>query len=66
MMTWIRDLRMKRNVSQAKIPTECNISRQHYNFIQHKKRRPSPELAQRIAEVLGIPSEWPRLLQDKI
>lgn len=66
MMTWIRDLRMKRNVSQAKIATECNISRQHYNFIENKKRRPSPELAQRIAEVLGIPNEWPRLLQDKI
>lgn len=66
MMTWIRDLRLKRNFSQTELASECKISRQHYNFIENRKRRPSPEVAQRIMDVLGEPNEWPRLLKGNI
>ena len=41
------------------------ISYAYYNFIERGRRRPSPDVAKRIAAVLGFTDEWYRLLDDK-
>lgn len=66
MLIWLKELREQKNKSQTTVAKECNISRQYYSFIENKKRRPSPQVAQRITAVLGVPDAWPDLLRDKI
>ena len=41
---------------------KSGISYPHYNFIENGKRRPSVEVAKRIAGVLGF--EWTRFFED--
>lgn len=48
--------RINKNLSQATVAKKANISRSHYANIEHGKRRPSPEVAQAIADVLGV--DW--------
>ena len=42
----------------------AGISYPYYNFIENGNRRPSPEVAKRIARVLGFPDEWYKLLES--
>lgn len=62
-MKWLTEMRIKGNLSQMEVAKKCAISRQHYSFIENGDRRPSPEVAKRIAGVLGFASEWYRLLE---
>jgi len=62
-MKWLTEMRVKGNLSQIEVAKKCAISRQYYNFIENGLRRPSPEVAKRIADVLGFGSEWYRLLE---
>ena len=39
------------------------ISRAGYTMIETGRRRPSPDVAKRIATVLGFPNDWYRLLE---
>ena len=64
MNTWLLELRNKKHASQTEIAKQSNISRQYYNLIENSRRRPSPEVAQRIACVLGFPDTWYRLLEQ--
>lgn len=62
-MKWLTEMRIKGNLSQVDVAKKCAISRQYYNFIEKGTRRPSPEVAKRIAAVLGFSNEWYRLLE---
>lgn len=64
MRQWLYDIRNERNLSQAYVTLNAKISRQYYNFIEHGERRPSPQVAKRIAKVLDFPSEWYKLLES--
>ena len=57
-MKWLTEMRIKENLSQIEVAKKCAISRQYYNFIENGVRRPSPEVAKRIADLLGFVSEW--------
>ena len=62
MRQWLYDIRNGKNLSQAHVALNAKISRQYYNFIEHGERRPSPQVAKRIAKVLDFPSEGYRLI----
>lgn len=64
-MKWLTEIRKRMNLSQREVATNCAISRQYYNFIERGHRRPSPDVAKRIAAVLGFADEWYKLLDDK-
>jgi len=52
-MKWLTEMRIKGNLSQIEVAKKCAISRQYYNFIENGLRRPSPEVAKRIADGCG-------------
>lgn len=64
MNTWLLELRTQKNVSQTEIAKQSNISRQYYNLIENNRRRPSPQVAKRIAAVLGFSDNWYKLLEQ--
>jgi len=62
---WLKKLMKKNNLNQFTLAQEANITSSHVSYIISGKRRPSPEVAKRIAKVLGIESEWYRLLEQE-
>lgn len=56
--------RLNTNFSQSDIANLVGISRQYYNSIENGIRRPSPEIAKRIANCLDFKDEWYKLLED--
>jgi len=63
MREWLRELRMKNSLSQKKIAQMIEISQNYYSNIENGNRRPSPQVAKRIADILGFRDEWYRLLE---
>lgn len=53
---WLIKLREKRKLSQKEVSELLNVTQQMYSYIEVGKRRPSPELAQKIARVLNF--DW--------
>lgn len=62
---WLFDIRNKKQLSQQAIANKAGITVQHYNYIENNHRRPSPDVAKRIADTLGFSDEWYRLLDTK-
>ncbi len=60
----IKAIRHKLNLSQATVAKEAGISQNHYCNIEIHRRRPSPQVAVRIAATLGISDDWYRLLEQ--
>ena len=56
-MQWLIEIRKRKSLSQREIAENCAISRQYYNFIEHGRRRPSPDVTKKIATVLGFADE---------
>lgn len=52
----LKEKRLAMNMSQKRFAETCGMSQQHYAFIEAGTRRPSPEKAKKIAEVLGF--DW--------
>ncbi len=50
------------NLSQEEVAKKVNIGRQYYNAIENGKRRPSIELAKKLAEVLK--TDWTIFFTD--
>ena len=50
--TSLEERRLKKGLSQEEVAREAGISRAAYTNIENGKRRPSPEVAQKIAKVL--------------
>lgn len=55
--------RIERNLSQQEVADATSISLSYYSLIERGKRRPSPEVAQRLAGFLGMPERWTELLK---
>ena len=62
-MGLLKRMRMEALYSQKEFAQVIGISQNHYSNIENGVRRPSPEVAKRIADVLGFGSEWYRLLE---
>jgi predicted transcriptional regulator, xre family len=62
-MRLLKKMRMEALYSQKEFAQVIGISQNHYSNIENGVRRPSPEVAKRIADVLGFGSEWYRLLE---
>ena len=60
----IKTIRLSLNLSQAMVAHEAGISQNHYSNIESNRRRPSPQVAQRIASVLGFQDTWYKLLEQ--
>ncbi len=61
--TTLEEIRGKKGVSQKEVARAAGISRAAYTNIELGKRRPSPEVAQKIAKFLKFPwtkffTEW--------
>ena len=60
---WLVDYRKKAQLSQKETASKVGIAYSFYNFIENGERRPSPEVAKKIAAVLGFEDEWYKLLE---
>ena len=60
---WLKTIRENKGMSQDEVAKDVKVSRQYYNFIENGDRRPSPEVAKKIATVLGFKNEWYKLLE---
>ncbi len=61
---WLRDIRIKNKLTQRDAAAKAGITVQMYNYIENNHRRPSPEVAKRIANVMGFTDDWYRLLDS--
>lgn len=55
--SWLIGYRESKNLTQEQVAELCEIKRPYYTMIELGKRRPSVEVAKKIARVLGF--EWP-------
>jgi len=58
---WLIDIRNGR--SQTQIAKEAGITQQMYSFIELGERRPSVEVAKKIAAVMGF--HWTRFFEEE-
>jgi len=58
---WLLDLRKGR--TQAEVAKEAGITQQMYSFIELGERRPSVEVAKKIAAVMGF--HWTKFFEDE-
>lgn len=61
MREWLIRLRGKR--SQAEVAAECGVSQQFYSAIELGERRPSVDVAKKIAAALGF--RWTLFFEDE-
>ena len=59
----LKKLRQERNLSQNDVATNLNISQNHYSNIEIGNRKPSVNIAKKIAEFYGFEAEWFKLLE---
>lgn len=52
-----------KGTTHQKVANEANIDRSYFTQIVNGQRSPSPNVARRIAKVLGFSDEWYRLLE---
>lgn len=60
---FLKQYRTRLGLTQEAVAEEVKISRAGYTMIETGRRRPSPDVAKRIATVLGFPDDWYRLLE---
>lgn len=53
---WLIEIRNKRKFTQKKVADLCDINRAYYTMIENGKRRPSVEVAKKIADILSF--DW--------
>lgn len=59
---WLAQIRKARGISQQQVADAAGISRAGYTNIEIEKRRPSPEVAQKIGATLGF--DWTRFFEN--
>ena len=64
-MNFLKSRRISKNQKQVDVAKAVGISGGYYSMVETGERRPSPEVAKRIADVLGFGSEWYRLLETE-
>lgn len=63
MRVWLKDIRKGLHMTQYRIADMVGIKRPYYSFIESGKRRPSPQIAQKIAQIMHF--DWTRFFVDK-
>lgn len=61
-MEWLKTQRELRDMTQKQVADRSKISRAYYTNIELGHKRPTPEIAMRIADALGF--EWTRFYSD--
>lgn len=60
---WLINYRCNKGLSQNQTAKQIGITQQMYNYIESGKRRPSPELAQKLAKVLKF--DWTKFYEEQ-
>ena len=58
---WLIDIRHGKGYSQQYVANKCGVTYQMYGCVENGKRRPSTELAKKIADVLNF--SWTRFYE---
>ena len=59
----LKNARYNKGISQSDIAGKINVTTQYYNLLENGHRKPSPERAQKIAEILSL--DWSGFYDDK-
>lgn len=59
---WLKNIRKGLHMTQRTVADLAGIRRPYYTFIENGNRRPSPQVAQKIAQVLDF--DWTRFFTD--
>lgn len=57
----LKEHRRRKKITQKELADKIGITASYYSMIEGKKRRPSIEVAKKMAKVLGFPDDWPKL-----
>ncbi len=63
MRTWLKDIRAKKELTQQEVANAANVDVTMISKIELGVRRPSVEVAKKIASVLEFP--WTRFYEDE-
>ena len=64
MRHFLKDILKEQHLTHEVAASRCQVSRAYLTQIINGERRPSPQVAKRIAVALGFPDTWYRLLED--
>ncbi len=53
---WLIEIRKAKGLGLTEMARKLEVTVTYYNYIEQGKRRPSPQLAQKISEILGL--DW--------
>lgn len=62
-MDWLKAERSKKGITGETVAKQAGISQQFYSLLESGKRRPSVDVAKRIATVLGF--EWTKFFEEE-
>ena len=62
MRTWLKDIRAKKELTQQEVANAANVDVTMISKIELGERRPSVEVAKKIAAALGF--DWTRFYED--
>lgn len=63
MRGWLRDIRISKGLTQEQVAILSDISRSHYTHIEQGTKKPSVDVAKRIAKQLGF--DWTIFFENK-
>ena len=63
MRIWLKDIRAQQNMTQQEVANAANVDVTMISKIELGERRPSVEVAKKIAAVLGF--HWTRFYEDE-
>ncbi|PAD10162.1 transcriptional regulator [Shouchella clausii] len=63
MRSWLKNIRSSKGLTQLEVAEKVRIERSYYTMIENGDRKPSVEVAQRIAKVLDF--EWTIFFENK-
>jgi len=61
-MLMLRELRTKAGLTQSELSKKIGISQNHYSWLELGKRKVSPKLAKRLAQINKI--DWTEFFKD--
>ncbi|MBO5138715.1 MAG: helix-turn-helix transcriptional regulator [Bacilli bacterium] len=60
---WLIEFRKEKGLSLIDVAKKADVTQQFYYYIENGERRPSPEVAQKIADILGF--NWTIFFEKK-
>ena len=63
MRKWLKELRTQKDLTQKEVANAANVDATMISKIEQGERRPSVEVAKKIAAVLGF--DWTRFYEDE-